>query len=497
MARLCAATLADAARVVRRPRYDRARLAVGMAHIGVGAFHRCHQAEYTDDALEAEFGPWGVVGVNIREPSLGTSLGVQDGLYTRALRDENGVDLRIIGCIHGIIDAQDEVEPALAALSAPRIGIITMTVTEKGYCHRPATGCLDESHPDVVRDLAAGAAPRSLPGVIVAALDRRRRTGAGGATLVSCDNIPANGRILASVINEFAARRAPDLVGWIADHVRFPSTMVDRIAPAPTSRDLAFAAETCGLEDRAAVVGEPFRQWAIEDDFLGARPRWEAAGAEFVRDVTSHELIKMRLLNAAQSTFAYFGALSGLHYTYDDVRDPTLCDFVHRMLVRETAPCLPTNSGVDIDAYIAQTFGRLRNAEIAHRNHQIATDGSQKIVQRLLNPIRDCIARGLSFDRLAAAVAAWMTYLCAASPRYGARWTPADPFAGRVLDIANETAADFPTLAARIIEIEPVFGVDLRKNEVFCAVVAGHLEAFLSDDPRPRMSALAAEATPG
>src|SRR5579863_905148 len=497
MARLTAATLADASPATRRPRYNRAELAVGMAHIGVGAFHRCHQAEYTDDALEAEFGPWGVIGINICAPSLGSSLGIQDGLFTRALRDESGADLRIIGSIHGVIDAEDDVEPALATLSAPRIGVVTLTVTEKGYCHRPATGRLDESHPDVVHDLAGNGAPRSLPGVIVAALDRRRRSGAGGATFVSCDNIPANGRVLANVVKEFAAHCAPDLLGWIADHVRFPSTMVDRIAPAPTSRDLAFAAETCGLEDRAAVVGEPFRQWAIEDDILGARPRWEAAGAEFVRDVTGHELVKMRVLNAAQSALAYFGALTGLDYTYEDIRDPTLADFVRRMLERETAPCLPKNVGIDIDAYIAQTFRRLHNTAIAHRNHQIATDGSQKIVQRLLNPIRDCIVGGLGFDHLAAAVAAWMAYLCAAAPRFGARWAPADPFAPRVHEIAQGTGPDFASLAARIIDIEPIFGVDLRKNDIFCAAVAGHLKAFLTDDPRSRMSALAAEATPG
>jgi len=497
MARLSAATLLQASTDVRRPRYDRGALEIGMAHIGVGAFHRCHQGEYTDDALETEFGPWGVVGVNIRGPNLSQTLGAQAGLYTRALRKEDEVDLRIIGCIRRTIDAEGDIEPALDALSAPAIRVVTLTVTEKGYCHRPATGRLDESHPDVIHDLAAGVAPRSLPGVLVAALERRMRRGAGGVTLVSCDNIPANGRVLASVVKELAARRTPDLVGWLADHVRFPSTMVDRIVPATTKSDLAFVAQALGLEDRAAVVGEPFRQWTIEDSFLAGRPRWEAGGAEFVRDVTGHELIKMRVLNAAQSTLAYLGLLCGFDYTYEDVRDPVLFDFVRRMLETETAPCLPSGTGVDIKAYVAQTFARLHNKAIAHRNHQIATDGSQKIVQRLLNPIRDRMARGGSYDHLAAAVAAWMAYLCAASSRFGARWAPDDPWGERVRRIADETGPQSAILTARILALDAIFGADLGKNETFCSTIAGHLAAFLSGDPRPRLEALAARAPSG
>jgi len=243
-----------------------------MGHIGVGAFHRCHQAEYTDDALEAEFGPWGVVGINIRGPRLAETLGAQDGLYVRTLRRGDESDLRVIGCIRQTIDAEREIEVALEALARPEISVVTLTVTEKGYCYRPATGRIDEANPDIAHDLSEGAPPRSLPGVLVAALERRKERGAGGLTLISCDNIPANGRILAAVVEEFAARRAPDLLGWLADNVRFPSTMVDRIAPATTGRDLARVAQACGLEDRATVVGEPFRQWAIEDDFYGDRP---------------------------------------------------------------------------------------------------------------------------------------------------------------------------------------------------------------------------------
>ena len=497
MPRLNSATLAEAKAAVRRPRYERATLAVGMAHIGVGAFHRCHQAEYTDDALEAEFGPWGVVGINMRPPRLADTLGAQDGLYTRTLRAGNEADLRVIGCIREAIDAERDVEPALEALARREVGVVTLTVTEKGYCHRPATGRLDETNVAVAHDLSEDAAPRSLPGVLVAALERRKRRGGGGLTLVSCDNIPANGRILASVVEEFAAYRAPELLGWLADNVRFPSTMVDRITPAATSRDLFLGAEACGLEDRAAVIGEPFRQWVIEDDFYGTRPRWEAGGAEFVRNVAAHELIKMRILNGAQSTLAFLGALAGLDTTYEDVRDRTLYNFVRQMLERETAPSLPRAAGVEIGAYVALTFERLRNSAIAHRNHQIATDGSQKIVQRILNPIRDRIAASLSYDRLAAAAASWMAYLCAASPRFGARWAPEDPWADPIRKIADETGPEFAVLAGRIVALESIFGADLGKDEAFRARVAGHLAAFLTEDPRRRLASLAPETGAG
>jgi fructuronate reductase len=460
-----------------------------MAHLGVGAFHRCHQAEFTDDALEAEFGPWGVVGINLRPPALGDMLGAQDGLYSRALREENDATVRVIGCIRATIDAEATPEPALAALASPNIAIATLTVTEKGYCHRPADGRLDPSHPDIIHDLS-GAAPRSLPGLLAAALHRRRQSDAGGITLISCDNIPANGEILAEVVTSFAAEKYPELAGWIAENVRFPSTMVDRIVPATSPADLAFARKACEMEDRAAVVGEPFRQWVIEDRFLGARPRWDLAGAEFVRDVEPYELIKMRLLNGAQSAMSYLGALVGLDYSFEDARDPLIASFVRRMLESETAPGLPKGTSLDIPAYIARCFQRLRNPAIRHRNHQIATDGSQKIVQRILNPIRDCLARDAGCDHLAAVVAAWMAYLLAAAPRFGARWTASDPWAEAVRKIADEAGTDLPELVRRIMALGAIFGTDLAANEDLAHSIGRHLEGFLLGDPRRHLSAL-------
>ena len=286
---------------VRTPGYDRGALRIGMAHIGVGAFHRCHQAEFTDDALEARFDRWGVVGINIRPPRLADTLGRQDGIYTRLLRDGDHVDARVIGSMVAVVDSQDSAEAALAVLSSPGVDVVTITATEKGYCHQPATGEIDGAHPDIVHDLAHPDQPRSLPGLIVRALERRQQSHGQPITFVSCDNIPANGVILELVVRTVAAWRGTDLVRWIEPNAAFPSTLVDRIVPATAPQDIAFVEQSYGYRDSAVVVGEPFRQWVIEDRFAGRTPPWALAGAAFVDDVTPFELIKMRVLNAAQT----------------------------------------------------------------------------------------------------------------------------------------------------------------------------------------------------
>jgi fructuronate reductase len=482
--RLCAATLDRVNPAVRRPGYDRRGIGVGLAHLGVGAFHRCHQGEFTDDALEARGGDWAVVGVNLRAPRLAGTLGDQDGLYARRLRDGEGIDdVRIIGCLREIIDAEDESSAAIAALADPRIKVVTLTITEKGYCHVPATGALDEAHPDIVHDRAHPETPRSAPGVLLAALERRWRAGAAGVTLLSCDNIPANGAVLRGVVRALAQARPPALSRWIATSVSFPSSMVDRIAPATTEADIEAIAARLGVDDRACVVGEPFRQWAIEDDFVAGRPAWDAAGAQLVGDVTPYERIKMRVLNGAQTALCTLGALAGLDFTFEDVRHPVLERFVRAMLEEETAPTLPAAPGMEAGPYIDLSLRRLRNSSIRHRNHQIATDGSQKIVQRLLNPLRERLAAGAPFERLACATAGFIAYGAAAAPRHGARWTPSDPFAATLLEIAETSAGDMNALARRALAIEAIFGADLAGAPAVVAAIARHCAGLLSDDP--------------
>lgn len=481
MARLNTQTLASLPATVRRPAYDRSRLAIGMAHLGVGAFHRCHQAEFTDDMLEKRFGNWGVVGINLRPPALGKTLGAQDGLYSRTLRRGGESETRIIGCIRRVIDGGDDVAAAIDALAAPNVSVVTITITEKGYCHIPASGKLDEGHPDVVHDLANPSRPRSAIGLIAEALDRRRRVHGAGLTLISCDNIPSNGNVLRNVLLAFAQERAPELAAWIAEEVSFPSTMVDRIVPASQPEDLEHAAAACGLEDRAAVVGEPFRQWVIENAFQGLRPEWDMVGAELVPDVHPYELVKMRLLNAAQSAWAYLGAIAGLEHTFQSARDPVLGQLVTTLLAEEAASTVPDVASMPAARYIASVIDRVQNEAIRHTNHQVATDGSQKIIQRFLDPIRDRLRAGGQVDYLALGVAGWMAYLLAASPRFGRRWIAQDPWADVVADIAQRSG-DAASMVREILAIKPIFGEDLS-NDALVAILSRHVEGLLSINP--------------
>jgi fructuronate reductase len=475
-------TLATLPPSVRRPGYDRAGLGIGMAHIGVGAFHRCHQADFTDDMLETRLDRWGVVGINLKPPRLADGLGRQSGLYTRTLLRGEDADIRVIGCLKRTVDVDEDAGEAIAALADPCVSVVTLTITEKGYCHVPATGQLDRANEDVAADLGERETPRTALGLLAAGLDRRRIAGTSGLTLVSCDNIPANGQILANVLRDFAEQRSPELAHWIEENVRFPSTMVDRIVPATDTADFGLVAARCGVRDLAPVVGEPFRQWVIEDSFATRRPPWDAAGAEFVADVTPYELMKMRLLNAAQSAFAYFGALAKKEHTVDAARDPVISRVVRKMLASESAATLPDVPGVGTTAYIAGVFDRLDNAATRHRNHQVATDGSQKLVQRILNPIRDRIARGESFELLAAVAAGWIAYVLAAMPRYGARWQAADPLAAEVQRVADRAGGDSHDIARAELAISQVFSPDLAAGPLLSAV-ARHLRHLLGVDP--------------
>ncbi|MER8826180.1 mannitol dehydrogenase family protein [Mesorhizobium sp. M0938] len=468
---------------IQKPSYDRTALAAGMAHIGVGAFHRCHQAEYTDDLLSSHFDRWGVVGINIRAPNLSQTLGRQSGLYTRLIRQDTKVEARIIGSITRVVDSQDSAAPALDVLASADIEMVTMTVTEKGYCHIPSSGALDVDHPDIVHDLANPQTPRSVPGILARALELRMSSHGRPVTLLSCDNIPTNGVILANVVQALASRRSNALADWIAANVAFPSAMVDRIAPATSQADIDTVEQRFGYRDAAVVVGEPFRQWVIEQKFAGRVPRWDRVGASFVGDVTPFEHLKMRVLNGAQTTLATLGVLAGLEHTSDAIADPLLATFVRRMLIEETLPTLMPVPGMAPLAYVEQSLARLRNTAIRHRNHQIATDGSQKIVQRLLNPIRERLQRGDSIALLSVPVAGWMAYLIRSSARFGRRWPVSDPYGDRIAGLADAIGADTKALAAAILAIDTIFDPKLAANGDFRNAIIAGLDGLLGDDP--------------
>ncbi|MBB3997965.1 mannitol dehydrogenase family protein [Aureimonas pseudogalii] len=469
MTRLTEQTLAALPETVERPRYDRTALKPGIVHLGLGAFHRAHQAVYTERALAGGDLRWGTVGVSLRSAETRDALQPQDGLYTVAVRDGTGDRFQVIGGILRQLVAPEDPAAVLAALAHPDARIVSLTVTEKGYCHRPATGELDESHPDIVHDLANPQAPRSAPGFVVEALRLRREAGLPPLTVLSCDNLPSNGHTVAKVVRRLAELRDPALGAFVAAEIAFPSTMIDRIVPATTDADRAMVAAALGVEDRWPVMTEPFSQWVVEDHFPSGRPQWEEHGVTFTREVGAFETMKLRLLNGSHSTLAYLGYLAGHETVAETMAAPGFEPLVRALMTEEVSPTLPDLAGFDVAAYCEELRARFRNPALRHRTWQIAMDGSQKVPQRLLGTIRDRLAAGQPFDRLALGLAGWMVYAAGCDER-GEPIDVRDPLAGRIRE-ATQAASTPEALVAAYLGFGEVFGADLPASEVFRSAV--------------------------
>lgn len=473
--RLGNAFLDDHPADVRVPAYVRRSITPGIVHLGVGAFHRAHQAVYIDDLLSREPN-WGIVGASLRSPETADALLPQDGLYTVAVRDGATTRCRVVGSLVDVLVLPRDRERLMTNLCDPAVRIVSMTITEKGYCHDPATGLLDESHPDIVADLTNPATPRSAPGLIVEALARRMASGTVPFTILSCDNLPANGRTARRVVTRFAALRDPGLGAWIASEVAFPSSMVDRIVPATTHPDRAVVAAALGVEDAWPVVTEPFSQWVVEDRFPAGRPRFEDVGVAMVDDVAPFEQMKLRMLNGSHSAIAYLGSRAGHETVADTIEDAAFRRFIHDLMTEEVMPTLSV-AGMDLGLYRDALIERFRNRGLRHLTRQIAMDGSQKLPQRLLGTIRDRLAAGASIDRLALAVAGWMTYLRGVDDT-GRPHEIRDPLAPRLRTIVDAAGDDPSELYAALAAIRQIFGTDgLAENPAF----AGPVRSALAD----------------
>ncbi len=411
IASLNTTSLATLPHGVRRPAYDRSSVTAGIVHLGVGAFHRAHQAVHVDDRLAAGETAWGIIAASLRSPDTQQAISPQDGLYTLAVRDGADARLRVIGAIGEVIVASRQREALLAAMCDPRIRIVSLTVTEKGYCRAASTGRLDEGHPDIRHDLANPHAPVSAPGLIVEALRRRQANGAEPFTVLCCDNLPANGKTVHRVLADLAALRDAELGRFINDQLACPSTMVDRIVPATTDMDRALVAEALGVTDAWPVMTEPFTQWVIEDRFSSGRPRFEDSGAELVVDVAAHETMKLRLLNGTHSTMAYLGQLAGFETIADVITDRGFAQFVRAMMDDEIGPTVRGFATEQLDAYKTALIARFGNSALKHRTAQIAMDGSQKIPQRLLNTARERLDRQVPIVRIGAAIAGFCRFM--------------------------------------------------------------------------------------
>ena len=481
--------LASLPETVARPAYDRAVVQTGLVHLGLGAFHRAHQAYYTEQALNAGDHRWGIAGASLRAPDTRDALAPQDGLYSVAVRDTGHTDYRVIGALKSLHVAPENPAGLIKAMAQDSVKIVTLTVTEKGYCHDPATGDLNENHPDIQHDLAHPETPRSALGFLLAALAERKRQGLAPFTVLTCDNLPANGHTVRGVMRQFAEIARRDLVSLIAQDVAFPSTMVDRIVPATTDADRVLVEQALGVKDAWPIMTEPFTQWVIEDHFPHGRPDWGAYGVELVKDVLPYETMKLRLLNGSHSTLAYLGYLSGYETVADAMADPALAALIEDLMVREITPVLTLPQGADVAAYRRSLLARFHNTALRHRTWQIAMDGSQKLPQRLLSTIRERLAGHAPIDRLALGVAAWMRYVTGIDEK-GQPIDVRDPLAAELRKRADQAGMEAETLVPALLAVEAIFSKDLPANPVFVSAVTKALDALIRHGAKASVAAL-------
>ena len=465
-----------------RLRRDSAAPATGIVHLGPGAFFRAHMAAYTHDAMAAEGGDWGILGVSLQSARAVHQLGPQDGLYAAVELGPDGRRARLIRSVTDCLQASRNPARVIAAIADPATRIVSLTITEKGYGFDPASGGLDRAHPQIVHDLSDPGQPRSAIGYILAGLKARAASGAGGLTVLSCDNLPDNGRAAGAVLSGLAETVAPELIGWIADHVRCPSSMVDRITPATTPEDLDKLEADTGYRDEAAVMHEPFRQWVIEDDFAAGRPAWERAGAEMVRDVAGHERMKLRCLNGTHSALAYLGALAGHETIAEATADPVFAGLCEKLWAAEILPTLVAPEGTDLTAYTAALLRRYQNPAIQHRTHQIAMDGSQKLPQRILAPLVENLGKGRLATGLCLVLAGWMRYAGEADDQ-GRPHRLSDPMVD-ALRAAHGASEDPGQRVAAFLTLSSIFPPEVTQDPQIAAGITKAYEVLASRGAR-------------
>lgn len=401
---------------VARPDYDRDVATIGIVHFGIGAFHRAHQAWYTDACLNAGESGWGICGVSMRSASVAQQLNPQGELYTLTQRDGDMAKARVIGAVREVLVAGSDRDTIVARLASRDSHIASFTITEKGYC-RQADGSLD-----FVR------ASDGFYPLLTDALALRAETGLPGLTLLSCDNLSGNGRILGDLLGSWLKRTDAELHEWFARECTTPDTMVDRIVPASTDADLEQLETAIGMRDEGAVFTEPFSQWVIEDRFAGPRPSWDDHGAQIVSDVTPYETAKLRMLNGAHSLLAYCGLDAGHTYVHEAIADPDLRKLTDRLMREEAAPTIAAGSDQDLGSYADALIARFANPALNHRLIQIAMDGSQKIPQRWLETLAAHQQDGRQCPAILTAISAWLRHV------RGDRRNVEDPMAQQMRD---------------------------------------------------------------
>ena len=462
------------------PNYDRSALRTRIVHFGFGAFHRSHQAVCADILAAEQQSDWGYCECEINPGNTGElikALREQDFLYSVTEKADAGLKTRVVGVVkEALYRSGDGIEKIIAAMCQPDVAIVSATVTEKGYCYQPATGLLNLEHPAIVHDLAHPEQPDSLPGIILAAIKRRRALNLPPFSVMSCDNMPENGRVTRNVVMQLAQQQDPGLADYIQQNITFPSTMVDRIVPAMTQEAFRSLNEKLGCADPVGVECEPFFQWVIEDNFVSGRPQWEKAGAELVADVLPFEEMKLRMLNGSHSLLAYSGYLAGYEHISDCMDDPDYLKAARSLMLDEQAPTLSTKN-VDLVAYADSLIVRYQNRAIKHRTYQIATDGTQKLPQRWLDSIRWHLANGSRFELLALGVACWMRFVGGVDEQ-GEEIVINDPLHTELAQLVSGSAEGEERVSA-LLSLRTVFGDDLPDNSLFRERVNHHYRTLL------------------
>ncbi|WP_438862496.1 mannitol dehydrogenase family protein [Neptunicella sp.] len=445
--------------------YDRNQLGIGIVHLGPGAFHRAHQAVFTDNAL-AYGGDWGICGVSMRSKGVRDNLAEQDNLYTLAILDEQPA-YQLVGAIKEVLVLGDQREQVMQRLTAATTHIVSLTVTEKGYCLN-GDGLLDRTHTDVVHDLANPEQPNSAIGLLAAALQVRFEQNHKALTIISCDNLADNGSKLGKAVVAFARELNDKLADWIEANICFPNTMVDSITPATDDALKDRVAAAIQVNDNWPIQREAFSQWVIEDNFSGPRPHWEKVGVTFTHDVSGYEKAKLRLLNGSHSTLAYTGLRCGFETVSEAISHPALHKLISSMLLDEVKPSFNAPIEMDVAEYIQAILKRYANPHIRHLLAQIAWDGSQKLPFRLLGTIKDNLTKGNSIRLLSTGVAAWLHFLVNAAHQ---SLSITDPLADLLLTTAADCSGHDASDVTKLLAISAVFPAELVNQSQFSEAV--------------------------
>jgi mannitol 2-dehydrogenase len=489
---LNAAALGSISGVVAVPTYDRSQVSVGIVHLGVGAFHRAHQAMYLDRLMnDATALDWGICGVGVlaQDRAMKDALNAQDCLYTLIIKHPDGsLEPRVVGSIVEYLLAPDDPEAVIEKMAAPTTRIVSLTVTEGGYNVHPVTGEFDVRNEAVLADAQPGAVPSTTFGLLVEALVRRRSRGLEPFTVMSCDNIQGNGHVARRMFTAFARLRSDELGVWVSQNVHFPNSMVDRITPVTTDEDRAVLAKRFGIVDAWPVVCEPFTQWVLEDHFALGRPPYEDAGVQLVSDVEPYELMKLRLLNASHQALCYLGYLAGYRYVHEVCQDPLFVAFLRNYMDLEGTPTLRPVPGVDLDLYKATLIQRFANPEVRDTLARLCAESSDRIPKWVLPVIREELANGGEISRAVLVVAAWARYAEGVDEN-GEAITVVDRLSEQLVAAAQSQRSD-PTA---FIAQRDLFG-DLIDDERFVSNYTSALESLHSRGARATLVGLEGSA---